>query len=148
MAKNWEEMREKNIGKNWFRLASGKKWGDLWVIVIGTLEVIGICRTSHQPDKCGTMLFYVYPGAGLKLRHARWLQKYLGLRWHSPKKGRLRRQTINLAPPRRIRAWEDWGSRLPVKVHLDRLSLEPGHTRPDLRTDKTRATEVLQSVFF
>ena len=50
------------------------------------------------------------------------LQKWLGSRWHSSKKECLRCQAINLAPP---------GSRIPVKVFLDRLLLKPGHTRPD-----------------
>ena len=39
MAKNWEDRREK-IGKNWLRLVSGKEWGDLCVIAIGSLENI------------------------------------------------------------------------------------------------------------
>ena len=62
----------------------------------------------------------------------------LGPRRHSPKIGRPRRQTINLAPPRRVRACGDGprGSRMPVKAHLDRLPLEPGHTRPDPCTDQ------------
>ena len=40
------------------------------------------------------------------------LQKCLRPRWHSPKKEHLRCQAINLAPPRRVRAWGDSPLRL------------------------------------
>ena len=60
MAENWEEMREK-IGKNWFRMSSGKEWADLCVIAIGSLEVIGICHMSYQLDECGTRPFLAGP---------------------------------------------------------------------------------------
>ena len=51
--------------------------------------------------------FKVCLGTGPLLRHVRWLPKYLGLRRHSSKKGRLSGQAINLAPPRRVRTWGD-----------------------------------------
>ena len=38
-------------------------------------------------------------------RYALWLQICFGPRWHSPKKECLRRQVINLTPPRRVRTW-------------------------------------------
>ena len=61
-----------------------------------------------------------------------------GLLWHSPKKGRLRRQAITLTPPRSVKArgTAPWGSRMPVKAHFDQLPFEQGHTRPDPYTDK------------
>ena len=70
--------------------------------------------------------------------------KFLWSRWNSPKKGHLRHQAINLAPPRKVRAWRNGppDSRILVKAHLDWLTLEPGHNRPDPRTDKMRPTEV------
>ena len=52
-------------------------------------------------------LLKVGPGSGPKPRRARQLPKCLGPRRHSPKKGRLRRQAINLNPPRRVKAWEE-----------------------------------------
>ena len=68
-----------------------------------------------------------------------------------PKKGRLWRQAINLAPPRRVRAWrdellrlEDAGLGAPdinadlpesMSDGLDRLPAEPRLSRPDPCTD-------------
>ena len=51
------------------------------------------------------------PSEGPYPRHTKRLQRCLKSRRHCPKKRRLRRQTINLASPRRIRAWD--GGRLP-----------------------------------
>ena len=57
-------------------------------------------------------LFKVDWGAGPLPRHPRQLQKCLKPHQHSPKKGCLRHQAINLALLRRIRAWEDDSLRL------------------------------------
>ena len=48
--------------------------------------------------------FKVVLGAGSWPWHARHSQNFFGPRWHSPKKGHLRRQMINLAPSKRVRA--------------------------------------------
>ena len=54
----------------------------------------------HQPDEYGTKPFFqVGLGAGLQPRHTWRLQKCLRLHRHSPKKGYLRWQAINLTPP-------------------------------------------------
>ena len=74
--------------------------------------LVGICRTSHQPDECGTRPFQIGPGAGLMPRHAQRPPKCLWPRQHSPKKRCLRSQVINLAPPRSVRAWGDGPLRL------------------------------------
>ena len=55
---------------------------------------------------------------------------------------RLRRLAINLALLRSIRAWgtAPWASRMLVKVHLDWLPLEPGHT-DQIRASKKRCRQ-------
>ena len=57
---SWKLARDerKKIGKNWFRLAFGNEWGDLLLIAIGRLEVIGICLPPHQPDEYGARPFF------------------------------------------------------------------------------------------
>ena len=60
------------------------------------------------------------------------LQKCPGLRWHSLNIGDKpspfkEGYSLGMIP---------WGSRVPVKAHLDRLPLDPGHTRPDPCTDE------------
>ena len=52
------------------------------------------------------------PGSGPYPRRVRRLQKYLGPRRHSAKKRGRRRQSINLTPPRRVKAWGDGPLRL------------------------------------
>ena len=59
---------------------------------------------------CGTRLFSRGFGAEPETRHAQRLQKCLAPRWHSPKKGGVRCQAINLAPLRTVPC----GSRMPV----------------------------------
>ena len=53
--RNWlktrKKLEKKKIGKNWFRLVSAKESENHCVIAIGSLEVIGICLPSHQPDE-------------------------------------------------------------------------------------------------
>ena len=92
--------------------------------------------------------------------------KFFEPRRHSPKK---RRQAINLAPPRTVRAWGDGPLKLEdaglgelnmnaglsefMSDGFDRLPAEPGHTRPNLCTDQhgrprcdpTQRWEVAQS---
>ena len=65
--------------------------------------------------------FKVGPGAGSELTRARRLQKCHGPRRHSPKEGRLRRQAINLAPPMRVKDWEDSPLRLEEINHPTRM---------------------------
>ena len=96
----------------------------------------GICRTSHQTDECGTRPFLGGSGAGPKSTCGRRFQKCLGPRRHSPKKGRLRRQAINLTTPRRVKAWGDGPLRLEdvsqgTPWPTDRPPPQPEHTRPD-----------------
>ena len=66
---------------------------------------------------------------------------------HSPKKRCSRCQTMNLAPSRRVRAWGRWPFEVQRCWTRQTLTdwLEPGHTRPDLHTDKTRPTEARPS---
>ena len=113
--------------------------------LLGSLEVIGIRRTSNQPDECGTRPFQVGPGTGAEAQTRPTAPK-MPCR-HSPKKGRLRHQVMNIAPSRRVRAMGTgpWGSRMLIQAHLEWLPLESGHTRPDPRTDKTRPTEMRSS---
>ena len=47
----------------------------------------------------------VGPGVWPEPTRARHFQKYLGPCRHSPKEGRLRRQAINLTPPKKVKAW-------------------------------------------
>ena len=113
---------------------------------------IGICRTSHRPDECGTRPFL---GGSRHLavdQTCTAAPKMTRSRQHSPKKGCLRCQGINLAPSRRVRDWGDGPLTLEdaglgvldmnagfpesMSNNLDRLPPEPGHTRPDLCTDK------------
>ena len=90
------------------------------------------------------------PGTGPLPRHAKWLEKCLGPRWHSLKKGFLRRQAINLVRGLESR-WggAPWGSRrasrsmrymnavFPESMSdgFDRLPSESRHTRPESRTE-------------
>ena len=57
--------------------------------------------------------FMVGPGAGPQLTRARHFEKYLRPCRHSPKEGCLRRQAINLTPPKKVKAWgtAPWGQR-------------------------------------
>ena len=68
---------------------------------------VGICRSFHRPNECGTRSFLGGSGRRAVTRHAWQLHNCLRPRRHSPKKGRFRRQAINLAPPRRGRAYGD-----------------------------------------
>ena len=86
----------------------------------------GICRSLHQTDECGKRPFLRWVLAqGCSSDHARHSPKCLGPRWRFSKWARLKRQAINLASPRRVRAWgtTPWGSRY--------VNPETWHTRPD-----------------
>ena len=93
---------------------------------------IGICYqrylSSVQPSgRVWYKVFFRCPGAGPYPRRARQLQKYLGPRRHSPKNGCLRRQAINLIPPRRVKAW---GGQFPEARGLSRDETHPTRSVP------------------
>ena len=70
-----------------------------------------------------------------------WVKKCPRSRYHSPKKGHLRRQVINLAPPWRVRAWgtSSQGLRMPVLMRLTWTQLTGIHViRPRLTACRTR----------
>ena len=75
----------------------------------GSNVISGICRTSNQPDQCGTRLLKVGPNAGPEPRCVRHSKKCLGPSRHSPKMGSLRRYAISLTAPRMIKAKENKG---------------------------------------
>ena len=86
----------------------------------------GICRPSYQPDKCGTRPFKRWVRVQDRSRDVPDISQIcLGPCRHSLKKGRLRRQAINLTPPRRVKACGDGPLRLKVCP-------ETGHTRLDM----------------
>ena len=78
---------------------------EMWM---SPITVFFACPTKRTSVAQG--LFKVGPCTGPKLRYARHSLKSLGSRQHTPKKGHLRRQAINLAPSWRVRNL--WG-RLP-----------------------------------
>ena len=82
---------------------------------------IGICCSSHQPDECDTRSFYVGLGAGTEAQ----TRPVAPIMSQAP-------LAFNYKGP--FRATCDKAS--PCKAHLDRLPLEPWHTRPDLCTDQ------------
>ena len=121
--------------------------------LINSVSQIDICHTSHWPDECGTRPCFQW--VQLWPRHTWQAQKYFRLHRYFPKMGLLRHQAINLAfqgglelvgwPPKARGCWS-WCTqhkcRLPgIHVRwsdgLNRLPLEPGHTRLDLCTNNT-----------
>ena len=71
-------------------------------------------------------LFKVDLGVGPQPTRARHFEKYLGPRQHSPEEVSLRRQAINLTPPKRVKACWDASLRPEGSPVL-------WHTRPELR---------------
>ena len=68
----------------------------------------GIFRTPHQTGECGTRPFLRWVQAkGRSPDTQTHPEKYIRPHRHSAIKERFRRQAINLAPPRRVRAWGD-----------------------------------------
>ena len=86
-------------------------------------------RTSMAQD-----LFWGGSGCRAVAQTRQAFQKCLVTRRDCPKEGFLRRQVINLAPLRRVRA--PLGSRMLVKANLDRLSTKLEHTWPDPCADQ------------
>ena len=94
---------------------------------VNYLEYYSICRAPNQTSKCSANVFSkMGPGAEPYLRHT---QKCLGPCQHSPKKEHLMRQAINLAHPRRFRAWGDGLLRLEESRPRDVNAGLPQHSR-------------------
>ena len=78
---------------------------------------IGICRTYHRPEECGTRPFFGWSGCRavtqIRLMSPKMSQ---GPSTFLEKKRGLRRPSINLASPRRVRFWGSppRHSRMPV----------------------------------
>ena len=75
------------------------------------------------------------------LNNAQHSQKCLRPSRHSPKKGFLRHQARNLAPPRRVRAWRDGSPKHDDAVHGEPRPTATG-TRSDPCTDKAKCVLV------
>ena len=86
-------------------------------------------------DKYGTRPFFRWVWAQSRSRCTRQSPKYLGPCRHSSKEGRLRRQAINVTPPKRVKAWGD------SPLRLEGTSV-PKHTRPEPCPSQTRPAKV------